>query len=310
MSHIKLKDLLNEIDWRINTKNVSGGGGKRFIPTEGKVPSKVFTSLPDHFKLRGSRVFVSPEAIIAMNSIQRGRGGTTNYKELTGRIQQAFEIPRAGANLNIGPADTSSDLSAFKKGLTGRLDSAVVGGKEFKLWNGMGKGDEKGNFTFPLDQFKAMEENYFSNYGQDESTAEEDETEADVTYNTGATHFLNGAVEMAEKLRQQAIEQGKLTGQDEEEFPDYKTLLGENTEEYGIYEDSSEGELTPLQQYIFDYETEISGEEGANNELGNIKKLNSIDDVDQYYGEYRGWRQDRDFQYDLKNLINDLKRKF
>ena len=72
----------------------------------------------------------------------------------------------------------------------------------------------------------------------------------------------------------------------------------------------NEGELTPLQQYVLDYEVEISGEEGANNELDNIKKLNSIDDVDQYYGEYRGWRQDRDFQYDLENLINDLKDKF
>ena len=232
MSHIKLNDLLNEIDWRINTKSVSGGGGKRFIPTEGKVPSKVFTSLPDHFKLRGSRVFVSPEAIIAMNSIQRGRGGTTNYKELTGRIQQAFEIPRAGANLNIGPADTSSDLSVFKKGLTGRLDSAVVGGKEFKLWNGMGKGDEKGNFTFPLDQFKTMEENYFSNYGQDEPTAEENETDADITYNRGANYFIKGAIEMAERLRQQAIEQGKLTSQDEDEFPDYKSSFGEEVEGY------------------------------------------------------------------------------
>lgn len=69
-------------------------------------------------------------------------------------------------------------------------------------------------------------------------------------------------------------------------------------------------ELTPLQQYVFDYEIEISGEEGANNELDNIKKLNNIDDVDHYYGEYRGWRQDKDFQYDLKNLIKGLKRKF
>jgi hypothetical protein len=38
--------------------------------------------------------------------------------------------------------------------------------------------------------------------------------------------------------------------------------------------------------------------------------INSANDVDQYYGEYRGWRQDRDFQYDLENLINDLKNKF
>jgi hypothetical protein len=168
MSHIKLKDLLNEIDWRINAKNISGGGGKRFIPSEGKVPSKVFTSLPDHFKLRGSRVLVSPDAIIAMNSIQRGRGGATNYKELTGKIQTAFEVKREKANLNIGPADTSSDLPAFKKGLIGRLDSAVVGGKEFKVWSGEGKADESGNFIFPLDQFKStsLEENEENLRGQ------------------------------------------------------------------------------------------------------------------------------------------------
>jgi hypothetical protein len=156
MSYIKLKDLLNEIDWRIDTKNISGGGGKRFIPTEGKVPSKVFTSLPDHFKLRGSRILVSPEAIIAMNSIQRGRGGAFNYKELTGKIQQAFSIKREKANLNIGPADTTSDLSAFKKGLIGRLDSAVINGKEFKIWGGEGKAKEDGSFVFPLDQFKVI----------------------------------------------------------------------------------------------------------------------------------------------------------
>jgi hypothetical protein len=161
MSYIKLKNLLNEIDWRVNAKTIAGGGGKRFIPSEGKVPSKVFTSLSDHFKLRGSRVLVSPEAIIAMNSIQRGRGGTTNYKELTGKIQQAFAVPRAGANLNIGPADTSSDLSIFKKGLVGRLNPAVISGKEFKEWNGEGKAKEDGSFVFPLDQFKtaSLQEN-------------------------------------------------------------------------------------------------------------------------------------------------------
>jgi len=161
MSHIKLKDLLNEIDWRINSKTIAGGGGKRVIPSEGKVPSKVFTSLPDHFRLRGNRILVSPEAIIAMNSIQRGRGGATNYKELTGKIQQAFAVKREKANLNIGPADTTSDLSVFKKGLVGRLNPTIINGKEFKEWNGEGKAKEDGSFTFPLDQFKAasLEEN-------------------------------------------------------------------------------------------------------------------------------------------------------
>jgi hypothetical protein len=162
MSHIKLQDLLNEIDWIINSKTASsGGGGKRFIPTEGKVPSKVFTSLPDYFKLRGSRVLISPDAIIAINSIQRGRGGATNYKELVGKIQQAFAVKREKADLNIGPADTTSDLSTFKKGLIGRLDSAVINGKEFKVWNGEGKAKEDGSFIFPLSQFKtsSLQEN-------------------------------------------------------------------------------------------------------------------------------------------------------
>ena len=51
-------------------------------------------------------------------------------------------------------------------------------------------------------------------------------------------------------------------------------------------DDLNEGEsnLTPLQQYIYDYEVEISGEDFANEELENIKKLNTISDVEKYYG--------------------------
>jgi phosphoribosylformylglycinamidine (FGAM) synthase PurS component len=92
-----------------------------------------------------------------------------------------------------------------------------------------------------------MEENYFSNYGQDESTAEEDETEADVTYKRGADHFLNGAVEKAEQFRQQAIYQGQLTSQDEDEFPDYKSLFGgEDTEDLQENEESLRSQLHTL----------------------------------------------------------------
>ena len=68
----------------------------------------------------------------------------------------------------------------------------------------------------------SVDENYFTNYGQDEPTAEEDETKADTTYNRGAVHFRNGAKYMAEKLRQQAIKQGQLTHQDEKDFPPYE----------------------------------------------------------------------------------------
>ena len=68
--------------------------------------------------------------------------------------------------------------------------------------------------------------------------------------------------------------------------------------------------LTPLQQYVYDYEVEISGEDLANDELENIKNLKNVDDVYNYYASYRGWEQDRDFQYDLKRLYRTLVKKF
>ncbi len=231
----KLAESIEE-DVRFNFQK-GGGGGKRFIPTNGIVPNKLFTALPNHFKMLGDQLLISPEAVIALTSVERGRGGAVNYKELYGKLRGYFDIERK-ASTDFGPAQTSSFLSQFKQGLKGRLDSVVMSGKEFKVWNGEGSKDEKGDFVFPLSQFKAMEENYFSNYGQDELTAEEEETDADITYNRGANHFINGAVEKAEQFRQQAIEQGKLTSQDEDEFPDYESLFGgevEDTAEYDEY---------------------------------------------------------------------------
>jgi hypothetical protein len=240
----KFQDGLDE-DVRFNFQK-GGGGGKRFIPTNGIVPSKLFTALPNHFKMLGDQLLISPEAVIALTSVERGRGGAINYKELYGKLRGYFDIARK-ASTDFGPAQTSSFLSQFKQGLKGRLESVVMSGKEFKVWNGEGSKDEKGDFIFPLAQFKAMEENYFSNYGEDESTAEEDETEADVTYKRGADHFLNGAVEKAEQFRQQAIYQGQLTSQDEDEFPDYKSLFGgEDTEELQENEESLRSQLHTL----------------------------------------------------------------
>jgi hypothetical protein len=233
-------------DVRFNFQK-GGGGGKRFIPTNGIVPSKLFTALPNHFKMLGDQLLISPEAVIALTSVERGRGGAVNYKELYGKLRGYFDIKKANSDSEFGPAQTSSFLSQFKQGLKGRLEAVMTGGKEFKVWNGEGSKNEKGDFIFPLTQFKAMEENYFSNYGQDESTAEEDETKADVTYKRGADHFLNGAVEMAEKLRQQAIYQGQLTSQDEDEFPDYKSLFeGEDTENLQENEESLRSQLHTL----------------------------------------------------------------
>lgn len=78
-----------------------------------------------------------------------------------------------------------------------------------------------------------------------------------------------------------------------------------------IYTDKvseNEMELTPLQQYLYNYETEISGEGKAEKFLEDIKKLNNIKDVYDYYATERGWLVDKDLKQELKNLIMNLKK--
>jgi hypothetical protein len=68
--------------------------------------------------------------------------------------------------------------------------------------------------------------------------------------------------------------------------------------------------LTPLQQYIYDYESDVSGEDFADEELENIKKLNTPDDVYEYYASERGWEDDEDLYPELKSLYKTLVKKF
>ena len=64
-------------------------------------------------------------------------------------------------------------------------------------------------------------------------------------------------------------------------------------------------ELTPLQQYVYNYEKDVSGEDEANNFLDGIKNLNTPQDVYDYYAIDRGWEGS-----DLENISKQVKRKF
>jgi hypothetical protein len=71
--------------------------------------------------------------------------------------------------------------------------------------------------------------------------------------------------------------------------------------------DEAEG-LTPLQDYIYQYEIEISGEDRAQEFLDDIKKLNTPKDVYNYYAYDRDWSGSMDD--DLENIYRQVKRKF
>jgi hypothetical protein len=66
--------------------------------------------------------------------------------------------------------------------------------------------------------------------------------------------------------------------------------------------------LTPLQDYVYQYEIEISGEDQAQEYLDDIKKLNTPQDVYDYYAYDRDWQGSMDD--DLENIFRQVKRKF
>ena len=63
-------------------------------------------------------------------------------------------------------------------------------------------------------------------------------------------------------------------------------------------------DLTPLQQKVYDFEEEIS--ENPDEFIEDIKKLDSVEAVYNYYAHKRGWSQDKDFKYLLKDLMMSL----
>jgi hypothetical protein len=66
--------------------------------------------------------------------------------------------------------------------------------------------------------------------------------------------------------------------------------------------------LTPLQDYVYQYEIEISGEDRAQDYLDDIKQLVTPQDVYDYYAFGRDWKGSMDS--DLDSIFRQVKRKF
>ena len=65
-----------------------------------------------------------------------------------------------------------------------------------------------------------------------------------------------------------------------------------------------DNDLTPLQQTVYEFESEVSP--NPDEFIKDIKKLNSVEAVYNYYAHTRGWLQDKDFKYLLKDLMMSL----
>jgi len=88
---------------------------------------------------------------------------------------------------------------------------------------------------------------------------------------------------------------------------DLKKAILENKATFNSSLNEAEG-LTPLQDYVYQYEIEISGEDQAQEFLDDIKKLNTPGDVYDYYAYERDWQGSMDD--DLESIYKQVKRKF
>ena len=84
--------------------------------------------------------------------------------------------------------------------------------------------------------------------------------------------------------------------------PEYLAMVDADLDEGKLNEE----ELTPLQKYIFDYESDISDEV----DMRAIKGLENANDVYDYYANIRGWEGDPDLEDDLDNIYRQVKVKF
>jgi len=80
--------------------------------------------------------------------------------------------------------------------------------------------------------------------------------------------------------------------------------LGTPANPVDFVEEELDNNLTPLQQTVYEFESEVSP--NPDEFIEDIKKLNSVKAVYNYYAHTRGWLQDKDFKYLLKDLMMSL----
>ena len=153
-------------------------------------------------------------------------------------------------------------------------------------------------------EIEEMDENSYDRFTGMESAEEVDEYVSDIVsmLNLNEVKTTNTKMKMSElktKIKEMVLaemESNNMEDAPENEVDFLAELEGMLNEEDG---------LTPLQDYIYQYEIEISGEDQAQEFLDDIKKLNTPQDVYDYYSI------DRDLEdSDLDNIFRQVKRKF
>ena len=147
-------------------------------------------------------------------------------------------------------------------------------------------------------------------HGDDDYSGDEDEEELE---EGKAAYEYEKGKEAGEKIEKKKMKKSELKAKIKEMIVAEMDGPAEVAKEYDFLAElesmlnEAEG-LTPLQDYVYQYEIEISGEDEAQEFLDDIKKLNTPQDVYDYYAYDRDWSGSMD--NDLENIFRQVKRKF
>jgi hypothetical protein len=151
------------------------------------------------------------------------------------------------------------------------------------------------------DFYDQNDEEVFGDMDKEEDYDYSDEEELDEVKTTNTKMKKS---EFKDKIKEMILKEINLDIDNMEDAPESEVDFLAELE--GML-DEAEG-LTPLQDYVYQYEIEISGEDRAQEFLDDIKKLNTPKDVYDYYAYDRDWSGSMD--NDLENIYRQVKRKF
>ena len=147
------------------------------------------------------------------------------------------------------------------------------------------------------------EDDFYDQNDEEEYGYEDDEEELDEIKEIKPTTKMKKS-EFKDKIKEMILNEMNLDIDNMEDAPESEVDFLAELE--GML-DEAEG-LTPLQDYVYQYEIEISGEDRAQEFLDDIKKLNTPKDVYDYYAYDRDWSGSMDD--DLNNIFRQVSRKF
>jgi hypothetical protein len=221
-----------------------------------------------------------------------GEFGGKDYYELLDQMNGGSGDRERGIDLAFGKEKTGSEI----------LFPALVTNPDkfnYKQHNFAVEAETDPNQSW----YEPEEDDFYDQNDEEEYGYNDDEEELDENKETKSITKMKKS-ELKSKIKEMIVAEIALDIDNMEDAPESEVDFLAELE--GMLNEA-EG-LTPLQDYVYQYEIEISGEDEAQEFLDDIRKLKTPQDVYDYYAYDRDWSGSMDD--DLNNIFKQVSKKF